>query len=63
MKQTNREVIDMNIKCALCEKTVELKDDAYQAKRLRNKFLKTYMCADCDQRIRQKVSNRPEKNG
>lgn len=48
----------MQVKCTICDKVDELKDDAFQAKRLRNRRTYMYLCDECDDRIAQKTQAR-----
>lgn len=48
----------MNVKCVICDKIETLKDDSFQAKRLRNRPIYTYMCEACSSRITAKTEQR-----
>ena len=48
----------MNVKCVICDKIETLKDDSFQAKRLRNRPIYTYMCESCSNRITEKTEQR-----
>ncbi|MCL6798531.1 YlaI family protein [Bacillus altitudinis] len=48
----------MRVKCSLCEKLETINDDTLVAKRLRNRPIHTYMCDDCQQRIKVKTEAR-----
>lgn len=48
----------MRVKCVLCDTIHILNDNDLQAKRLRNRPMHTYMCKECDQRIRKKTEKR-----
>lgn len=51
----------MKAKCALCDKVDQIDDRSFLAKRLRNHYLKTYLCKRCDQHIRAQIEKRPKK--
>lgn len=48
----------MRVKCVICDKIENIKDDSFQAKRLRNRPIYTYMCQDCTDRITEKTEQR-----
>lgn len=48
----------MQVKCALCDKIEHLKNDSYQAKRLRNRRLNIYICQPCYKRIEERTNQR-----
>ncbi|WMT27947.1 YlaI family protein [Bacillus aerius] len=48
----------MRVKCSLCEKLETINDDTLVAKRLRNRPIHTYMCVDCQERIKVKTEER-----
>ena len=48
----------MRVKCSLCEKLETINDDTLVAKRLRNRPIHTYMCDDCQERIKIKTEAR-----
>ncbi|WKB34954.1 YlaI family protein [Terrilactibacillus sp. S3-3] len=48
----------MRVKCILCDKIDILDDDSLTAKRLRNRPIHTYMCADCSKRISERTRER-----
>lgn len=50
----------MQVKCTICDKIDELKDNSYQAKRLRNRRISMYLCRECYDRITEKTKNRHE---
>ena len=37
----------MRVKCVICDKIESIDDDSFQAKRLRNRPINTYMCESC----------------
>jgi len=41
----------MRVKCSLCDKIDTIDSWSFEAKRLRNKPAKTYMCQTCQERI------------
>ncbi len=45
----------MKVKCVLCDSIESIPDDSFEAKKLRNRPIHTYMCESCDQRIREKT--------
>lgn len=48
----------MQVKCALCDKIDHLKEESFQAKRLRNRRLNLYICPQCYKRIEEKTTQR-----
>jgi uncharacterized protein YlaI len=48
----------MRVKCVICDKIENIKDDCFQAKRLRNRPIYTYMCKSCTDRITEKTEQR-----
>lgn len=48
----------MRVKCMLCEKIEMLNDENPIAKRLRNRPIHTYMCAECTERIKERTLER-----
>ena len=48
----------MKVKCVICDKIENLKDDSFQAKRLRNRPISTYMCESCSSRITERTEQR-----
>nr|WP_249116256.1 YlaI family protein [Bacillus altitudinis] len=48
----------MRVKCSLCEKLETINDDTLVAKRLRNRPIHTYMCDECQERIKVKTEAR-----
>lgn len=48
----------MRVKCVLCDKIESLDDHSFMAKRLRNRPIHTYMCADCQTRITERTGER-----
>ncbi|MDF2945831.1 MAG: hypothetical protein K0S51_510 [Bacillales bacterium] len=50
----------MKAKCVICEQIEILDDDSALAKRLRNRPVHTYLCNECDERIKQKTLKRLE---
>lgn len=44
--------------CAICDGAHELDDGSFQAKRLRNRQEKMYLCPACSERIKQKTEKR-----
>ncbi|WP_338469954.1 YlaI family protein [Niallia sp. XMNu-256] len=50
----------MRVKCVICDKIENIKDDSYLAKRLRNRPIHTYMCQPCSDRITARTQERVE---
>jgi len=48
----------MRVKCVICDKIESLEDDSFQAKRLRNRPIYTYMCETCSTRITERTEQR-----
>jgi uncharacterized protein YlaI len=48
----------MRVKCVICDTIENIKDDCFQAKRLRNRPIYTYMCKSCTDRITKKTEQR-----
>lgn len=48
----------MKVQCVLCDDILELENDSFTAKRLRNQQGKMYICPACDQRIKDKTAQR-----
>ncbi|WP_258535578.1 YlaI family protein [Bacillus sp. 03113] len=48
----------MKVKCVLCDKIESIDDHSFQAKRLRNRPIHTYMCKECDNRITEKTKKK-----
>ena len=48
----------MRVKCVICDKIESIDDNSFQAKRLRNKPINTYMCNACSERIRERTQKR-----
>lgn len=48
----------MKVKCVICDKINKLANDCAEAKRLRNRLIHTYMCEDCNKRIRENTLKR-----
>lgn len=45
----------MRVQCILCDTVTELSDASPEAKKLRNKPLRTYLCTHCHKRISEKT--------
>ncbi|AOV08386.1 YlaI family protein [Sporosarcina ureilytica] len=45
----------MRVKCVICDEIGQLPDHDALAKKLRNRPIHTFMCADCNKRIEQKT--------
>lgn len=48
----------MRVKCMLCDKREMLDDENPVAKRLRNRPIHTYMCDECNERIKGRTLER-----
>ncbi|WP_428908782.1 YlaI family protein [Niallia sp. Krafla_26] len=48
----------MRVKCVICDKIENIENDSFQAKRLRNRPIYTYMCQTCNDRITEKTNER-----
>ncbi len=48
----------MRVKCSLCDKVDTIDSWSFEAKRLRNKPAKTYMCQECHARITERTAER-----
>lgn len=45
----------MKVKCVICDRIESIPDDSFEAKRLRNRPIHTFMCDKCEERIREKT--------
>ncbi|MDR7236142.1 YlaI family protein [Neobacillus drentensis] len=50
----------MRVKCVICDKIEAIEDESFEAKRLRNRPIHTYMCKECKTRITEKTNARFE---
>lgn len=48
----------MKVKCVLCDKIEQIDDFSLQAKQLRNRWIKMYLCQPCYNRIDKKTNER-----
>ena len=48
----------MRVKCVLCDKIEAIENDKFEAKRLRNRPIHTYMCQICTDRITKRTNER-----
>ncbi|GKU82345.1 YlaI family protein [Niallia sp. NCCP-28] len=48
----------MKVKCVICDKIEDIDENSFQAKRLRNRPIHTYMCKDCETRITKNTQKR-----
>lgn len=48
----------MRVKCVLCDKIEVIENDKFEAKRLRNRPIHTYMCQECTERITTRTNER-----
>lgn len=50
----------MQVQCILCDKIDTIDDNSYEAKRMINKHISTYLCPTCYDRIAEKTKKRHE---
>ncbi|PKG22162.1 YlaI family protein [Niallia nealsonii] len=48
----------MKVKCVICDKIEDIDENSFQAKRLRNRPIHTYMCKECELRITKNTQKR-----
>ncbi|MBD7936867.1 MULTISPECIES: YlaI family protein [Cytobacillus] len=48
----------MKVQCVICDKIEAIDNESYEAKRLRNRPIHTYMCVECNDRITTKTNER-----
>ncbi|WP_445488483.1 YlaI family protein [Niallia sp. 03133] len=48
----------MKVKCVICDTIEDIDENSFQAKRLRNRPIHTYMCKKCDTRITENTQKR-----
>lgn len=48
----------MRVKCVICDQIESIGDDSFQAKRLRNRPIHTFMCKSCEERITERTNER-----
>ncbi|HLR07811.1 MAG TPA: YlaI family protein [Bacillota bacterium] len=48
----------MKVKCVLCDTVESLADDSWQAKQLRNRRTRMYLCQSCHERIAKNTYKR-----
>lgn len=48
----------MKVKCVICDKIEAIDTDSFQAKRLRNSPIHTFMCKECEERITRRTNER-----
>jgi uncharacterized protein YlaI len=48
----------MRVKCVICDQIENIQDNSFQAKRLRNRPIYTYMCQTCSDRITKRTEQR-----
>lgn len=51
-------VLIMRVKCVICDKIESIEDESFQAKRLRNRPIHTFMCKVCEDRITERTNAR-----
>ena len=52
------EVEAMQVQCALCDTIESIEDNSYEAKRLLNKRIRSYLCKNCYDRITEQTEKR-----
>lgn len=50
----------MQVQCILCDKIDDINDNSFQAKRLMNRQIATYLCPTCYERIAENTKKRHE---
>ncbi|MBO1003555.1 YlaI family protein [Pseudogracilibacillus auburnensis] len=50
----------MQVQCVLCDKIESINDNSYEAKRLINKRIQSYLCQTCYDRIETNTKKRHE---
>ncbi|HLR65040.1 MAG TPA: YlaI family protein [Pseudogracilibacillus sp.] len=50
----------MKVQCVICDTIHEFDDDCFEAKRLKNRWIRTYLCDECDERIKKNTLKRHE---
>lgn len=48
----------MRVKCVICDNISKIPNDCPEAKKLRNRLIHTYMCDECDSRIKENTLKR-----
>lgn len=48
----------MRVKCVICDKVEKIEDYSPLAKKLRNRPIHTYMCEECNERIKVRTNER-----
>jgi uncharacterized protein YlaI len=48
----------LKVKCVICDKIEDIDENSFQAKRLRNRPIHTYMCKECEERIAENTKKR-----
>jgi uncharacterized protein YlaI len=48
----------MRVKCFIFDQIESIEDDSFQAKRLRNRPIHTFMCKSCEERITKRTNER-----
>lgn len=48
----------MKVKCVICDMIEDINENSFQAKRLRNRPIHTYMCQHCNERIAKNTQKR-----
>lgn len=50
----------MNVQCAICDQIEDIDINSFQAKRLMNRRISSYLCNNCHDRIAEKTNKRHE---
>lgn len=50
----------MQVQCVICDNIEELNDGSFEAKRLMNRRMHTYLCEECNKRIAENTKKRHE---
>ncbi|GIN61378.1 hypothetical protein J27TS8_13710 [Robertmurraya siralis] len=48
----------MRVKCVICDNIESIDDHSFQAKKLRNRPIHTFMCKSCETRITERTNER-----
>jgi len=50
----------MDVQCVICDDIRSFDEFSVEAKRLKNRWIRTYLCPSCDERIKNKTLKRKE---
>lgn len=50
----------MDVQCVICDTIRSFDDYSFEAKRLKNRWIRTYLCPTCDERIKKNTLKRIE---